>query len=61
MPFFERNSFVLRQLLQPGWVKRTKLASTFSIVLWGHTSFSRPHKYQPTTELSIYANGERAD
>jgi hypothetical protein len=21
MPFFERNSFVLRQLLHPGWVK----------------------------------------
>jgi hypothetical protein len=32
MPFFERNSFVLRQLLQPGWVNRTNLSFTISIV-----------------------------
>jgi hypothetical protein len=32
MPFFERNSFVLRQLLQPGWVNRTSLSAVFSMV-----------------------------
>ncbi len=32
MPFFERNSFVLRQLLQPGWVKSTNLSFVISIV-----------------------------
>ena len=33
MPFFERNSFVLRQLLQPGWVNRTNWLFMFSIVM----------------------------
>jgi hypothetical protein len=32
MPFFERNSFVLRQLLQPGWVNRTNASLVVSIV-----------------------------
>jgi hypothetical protein len=33
MPFFERNSFVLRQLLQPGWVNRINLSATLSMIL----------------------------
>jgi hypothetical protein len=33
MPFFERNSFVLRQLLQPGWVNRTKLSLTVCMIV----------------------------
>src|SRR6266542_5213001 len=32
MPFFERNSFVLRQLLQPGWVNKTNLSSMFVMI-----------------------------
>src|SRR5262245_66598197 len=32
MPFFERNSFVLRQLLQPGWVNRINLSATLSMI-----------------------------
>jgi hypothetical protein len=47
MPFFERNSFVLRQLLQPGWVNKTNLSFVISIV----TSSLGPAKlrgtYQP--------------
>jgi hypothetical protein len=31
-PFFERNSFVLRQLLHPGWVKYKYLSVTTSMV-----------------------------
>jgi hypothetical protein len=34
MPFFERNSFVLRQLLQPGWVNKTSLSLGFSMPEW---------------------------
>jgi hypothetical protein len=33
MPFFERNSFVLRQLLQPGWVNRINLSATLSMIV----------------------------
>src|SRR5262249_27595145 len=33
MPFFERNSFVLRQLLQPGWVNRVNLSATLSMIV----------------------------
>jgi hypothetical protein len=33
MPFRERNSFVLRQLLQPGWVNSRNRALVFSIVI----------------------------
>src|SRR5262245_17183447 len=33
MPFFERNSFVLRQLLQPGWVNRVNLLATLSMIV----------------------------
>src|SRR5262245_13660180 len=32
MPFFERNSFVLRQLLQPGCVNRINLSETLSMI-----------------------------
>jgi hypothetical protein len=33
IPLFERNSFVLRQLLHPGWVKYMYLSVALSIVL----------------------------
>jgi hypothetical protein len=31
MPFFERNSFARRQLLQPGWVNKMNGSETLSI------------------------------
>jgi hypothetical protein len=31
MPFFERNSFARRQLLQPGWVNKINESETLSI------------------------------
>jgi len=59
MPFFERNSFVLRQLLQPGWVNKTNLSFVISIV----TSSLGPAKlrgtYQPKRIVSI-ARRDRA-
>jgi hypothetical protein len=39
MPFFERNSFVRRQLLHPGWVKYMNLSVAISMVVsWDGTA-----------------------
>jgi hypothetical protein len=55
MPFFERNSFVLRQLLQPGWVKRTNRSVTLVMVFLSVNEsdgrLSR-YRYQWSVQLS---------
>ena len=43
--FFERNSFVLRQLLQPGWVNRIRLSATLSMI----ESSTAHHRATPTS------------
>jgi hypothetical protein len=41
MPFFERNSFVLRQLLQPGWVNNTNAAISLSYHVFNYVRYPR--------------------
>lgn len=49
MPFFERNSFALRQELHPGWVNSTYFSATVSMLDFrddGSGRLPRPPKWR---------------
>jgi hypothetical protein len=52
MPFFERNSFVLRQLLQPGWTNRRNLSVAISIFMSSLRPAKLAESYQPQPNVS---------